>query len=199
MAAERAAVAEAGPGKRPRRRRRGPHDVRALPRPVVAGRVLHADERRLRPSELPPELHSRQPLSVATHLPEEVVRREEEEIAAQVAIALDDVVRVRRDVLGVAREDDEVVRRCQPIAARERRDVVVREEVDLLPGPVQPGDEVEVPVPEPVRDAEVEKRARKVDASCRAAHVPAVAPAVAVLVPEVVGLPGVRGEHDGDT
>ena len=68
----------------------------------------------------------------------------------------------------------------------------------MLPGPVQPRDEVQIPVAEAERDAEVEERALEVDRPCRAAHVPAVAPAVAVRVPEVVRLPRVRREDDGD-
>jgi len=48
------------------------------------------------------------------------------------------------------------------------------------------------------RHPEVEERALQPDRPLRAAHVPAVAPAVSVRVVEVVGLPRVRREHDGD-
>ena len=115
-----------------------------------------------------------------------------------VPVALDDVVLVLGHVLGMAREDDEVVRLGQLVAARVRLEVVVGQEVDVLPGPVQPRDKIEIPVAEPVRDAEVEERPREVDRPGRAADVPAVAPAVAVRVPEVVRLPRVRREDDGD-
>ena len=43
---------------------------------------------------------------VSHDAPEEVVRREEHEIAAEIAVALDEVVLARRDVLVVAGEDD---------------------------------------------------------------------------------------------
>ena len=73
------------------------------------------------------------PLAVLLHLPEEVVRREEDEAAAEVAEALDDVVRVLGDVLGVPGEDDEVVEPAQLLAARERLEIVLGEEVGRLP------------------------------------------------------------------
>jgi hypothetical protein len=98
----------------------------------------------------------------------------------------------------MAGKDDEVVRVRQLVAGREGLEVVVGQEVHVLPGAVQPGDEVEIPVAEAERDAEVEERPLEVDVSRGAADVPAVAPAVAVLVPEVVRLPGVRREDDGD-
>src|SRR5262245_1485166 len=105
---------------------------------------------------------------------------------------------MRRHVLRVTRVHDEDVSSSEHVAVAECRHVVGGEEVDPLPGPVQPGDEVEIPVAEPKRDAEVEERPGELDAPRRAAHVPAVAPAIAVRVPEVVRLPGVRGQDDGD-
>ena len=95
-------------------------------------------------------------------------------------------------------EDDQVVRPPQRVAARDALEVVVGEEVDLLVRAAEPGDEAEVPVAEAEGNAEVEERALEVDGRARAADVPAVAPAVAVGVEEVVGLPGVRREHDRD-
>ena len=68
---------------------------------------------------------------------EEVVRGEEREVAAEVAVPLDDVERMLGHVLLVTREDDEVVER----ASRRRRDaleVVVGEEIGLSTGAAPP-------------------------------------------------------------
>src|ERR671926_107735 len=102
-------------------------DEAALALAVIRPDVLHADERRLGPPQVAPERDARQPLAVPAHLPEEVVRGEEGEVPAEVAV---------------------------------------------------PTNEVDAPDP-PV-------------------HIPRVAPAVAVLVVEVVRLPRVRREDDGD-
>ena len=48
-------------------------------------------------------------VSGAHDLAEEVVCREEEQPTAEVTVALHEVVQPPRDVLGVAREDDQVV------------------------------------------------------------------------------------------
>ena len=178
-------------------RRGGVGDVSSLPGPVVARRVLHSDEPGFRATQPAPVRHPGDAVSVSPHLPEEVVRREEHQVAAEVAVALDDVVRVLRHVFRVAREDDEVVGRGQLVAGTDGRKVVVGEKVGSPSGPIQPGDEVEIPVAEPVGHAEVEEGPREADAHGRAADIPAVSPAVAVCVPEVVGLPGVRRQDDG--
>ena len=144
------------------------------------------------------------PLRAAAHLvpslldaPEEVVRGEEDEPAAEVAIALDDVVRVRGHVLAVTGEDDEVVEPAQLVAARERLEIVVREDVGLPAGLLEPAEEREVVAPEAGRDAPV--AVRPVEPHRReAARVPGVAPAVTVRVVEVVGLPGVRRKNRSD-
>src|SRR5205807_5531524 len=197
--AEVVAVLEAGSREEPRFPRRAGDHVAPLALPVVAPVVLNADEPGLGPAELAPELDFAQPVATEHDLGEEVVRREEGEVAAEVAVALDAVVRVPSDVLLVPGEDDEVVARGQLVPASELLEVVVRQEVDALLRPVQPGDERQVPVAEAVGNAEVEERTPQVDAPDRGAHVPAVAPAVAVCILEVVRLPGVRREHDGDT
>src|SRR5439155_3215952 len=127
----------------------------------------------------------------------EVVGREKGEVAAEIAEAADNVVLVLRHVLLVTREDDEVVVSRELVAALYRRKVVVGEKVHVLPGLVQPGDELEVPVVEAKRDAEVEKRTVEIDAPA-ASDVPRVAPPVTVRVLEVVRRPGVRREYDGD-
>src|SRR6185312_637067 len=154
--------------------------------PVVARRPLRADERRFGPAEAPPHRDSPDRVAGAVDLPEEVVRGEEHQVAAEVAVALDDVVDVPGHVLLVAREDDEVVRAAQLVAALDALEVVVREEVDLLAGPAQPRNEAQVPVVEAEGHAEVEERPREVDGRARPADVPAVAPTVAVGVEEVV-------------
>ena len=63
----------------------------------------------------------------------------------------------------MAGKDDEVVRARELVTALERLEVVVGQVLDLLAGLVQPRDEVEVPVAEAERHAEVEERAREVD------------------------------------
>ena len=87
---------------------------------------------------------------------------------------------------------------CELVAARDRVDVLVAQEVDLFAGLLQPREEREVPVVEAERQAEVEERPRQVDGAVAPADVPGVAPAVAVRVGEVVGLPRLRREHDRD-
>ena len=72
--------------------------------------VLDADERGLGTIEVAPALGLLDDVAAADDAPEEVVRREEHEIAAEVAVSLDEVVLARRHVLVVTREDDQVVR-----------------------------------------------------------------------------------------
>jgi hypothetical protein len=120
--------------------------VRGLPLPVIRPDVLHADDARLRPSERTPRLPSREPRTDPVDAAVEVVRCEEGEVAAEISVALDHVVGVRRDVLLVAREDDEFVALRELRAARDRVEIVVGEEVRAEPMSVEPCDEVEVPV-----------------------------------------------------
>src|SRR6266511_302473 len=145
--------AREGPGRDSRAR----HLVPRLVPAVIRAHVLDAHERRLGPSQFPPERPANETLALPRHAPVEVVRCEEGEIAPRVPEALDRVVRVPRDVLLVAGEDEEVVA-AREFCTAEALDVVVRQEVDALPGPVQPGDELEIPVVEPEWDAEVEER-----------------------------------------
>src|SRR5919109_352737 len=106
VAAEAVAVSQARAHESPWRGRCTADEIAALPCAVVARRVLDADERRLRPSEPAPELDAGQMVSIAAHLPEEVVRGQEHQVAAEVAIALDDVVLPLRHVLRMAWKDD---------------------------------------------------------------------------------------------
>src|SRR6185503_10653318 len=114
---------------------------RALAAAVVVREVLDADEARLRAAERAPEPDAAQLAAPALDLPEEVVRGEKEEVAAEVAVALDDVVRVLGHVLGVSWEDDEVVQLPHPVAARDALEVVVREHVRLALRQAEPAHE----------------------------------------------------------
>src|SRR5262249_18730618 len=149
--------------------------------PVVRADVLDADDGRFGLPELPEERSAHERGAAVRHASVEVVRREEEQIPAVVPIPADDVVLVLGHVLLMPREDEQVVPLRELVATADAVEVVVGEEVDLLAGPVEPRDEVEVPVVEAERNAEVEKRTLEVDAGVPA-DVPRVAPAVAVRV-----------------
>ena len=101
----------------------------ALARAVVVGAVLRADEPRLGPpfaAERPDPAHR---VALLLDPPEEVVRGEEDQPAAEVAEPLDDVVGVRGHVLAVPGEDDEVVERAEVVARGERLEVVLGDHV----------------------------------------------------------------------
>ena len=129
--------------------------VSRLPLALVGSDVLHADDARLRASELPPgrASHERLPDSVDTAV--EVVGREKSKVSAVVPITLDDVVLVTRDVLLVAGEHDKVVALRQLVPVHDAVEIVVRKEVNRLAGAVEPRDELEVPVVKAERHAEV--------------------------------------------
>ena len=136
--------------------------------------------------------------AAAVDPPEEVVGRQEEQVAAAVAVALDQVVEPSRHVLGVAREHDQVVGRTKRVRRRECLEVLVAVHVDVLARLREPVLEAEVVAAVAVRDATVRVRAGHVDDVGAPAGVPGVAPAVAVGVVEVVGLPRRRRQHHGD-
>ena len=165
---------------------------------MIRADVPRADERRLRPSLVAPQPDLAHAVPVDVDVPEHVVRGKEGEVAAEVAETRNHVELVRGHVLLVAREHDQVVTASELVAARDPPDVLVAQVVDLLPGLLKPREEREVPVVKSERDSEVEERPSQVDRVGQAAHVPRVAPAVPVRVREVVGLPGLRREHDGD-
>ena len=110
---------------------RAADEVRPLDPAVVVGAVLDADQRRLGPPLVAPLPRPRQRPAGPVDPPEEVVRGEEGEVAAQVAEALDHVVLVRGHVLRVARVDDEVVEVRQRVAVGHLLDVGLGEEVGL--------------------------------------------------------------------
>src|SRR6185436_2074246 len=183
-----------GPGRGDRAR----DGVAGLALAVIRSDVLDADDARFRPAKLAPQPATDEVLSHSIDPPVEIVRREKGEVPSVVAVTLDDVVRMTRDVLLVPGEDDKVVTTRELVAARNRLEVVVGEEVNSAAGLVQPRDELEIPVVEAEGNAEVEERSAEVDASMLARDVPRVAPPVTVSVREVVRRPGIRREHDCD-
>ena len=85
---------------------------------------------RFRAAEVAPELHAPDAVQpIAVDAPEEVVGGEERQVAAEVAIALRDVVDVLRHVLLVPREDDQVVELRQVVAGREPLEILVADVV----------------------------------------------------------------------
>ena len=86
---ERRAGSEAGAGEEPASRRDVPDDPRAAGLAAVVAAVLDAEQRRLGPAEVAPLLRLLHQVAVLDDLPEEVVRGQEREVAAEVAIALD--------------------------------------------------------------------------------------------------------------
>ena len=132
------------------------------------------------------------------HLPEEVVRGEEGEVAAEVAEVPHQVVLVARHVLGVAREDDEVVVGDQLLGGPDRLEVRLGQDVGLLAGLAQPAEEVDVVLAPLRRHAAPDEHPPESGGALGALRVPRVAPAVPVGVAEVVGLPRVRRHHDRD-
>ena len=198
LLSEHRTVAEPGAGPKPRRRRCGADDEGALDPAVVVRPVLDADDRGFGPADAPPEPCPSQRASLEAHLPEEVVRREEGEIAAEVAEVLDQVELMPRHVLGVAREDDEVVEGSQLLAGANRLEVGLGEELRLLARRVEPAEEADVVLPPLRRHAAAKEHPAELRGALRALRVPGVAPAVPVGVAEVVGLPRVRRDHDRD-
>src|SRR5918992_1394621 len=98
----------------------------ARPGFTSASTVVPADEAGLRPAQVaeppgPPDLVAFQP-----HLPEEVVRREEGEVAAQVAVPLSEIEAAPRLILVVPVEDDEVVQLRELLAVHVGVEVLVR-------------------------------------------------------------------------
>ena len=120
-------VAQAGSGEEPRRGRRPSHDPWTARR-LAVGEVLNADRARPRADRGRASARSSSMMSPCRSTsPEEVVRREEHQVAAEVAVALDEVVLARRHILVVAGEDDEVVRARERARARGRaRDPTAR-------------------------------------------------------------------------
>jgi hypothetical protein len=104
--AERGAVDELGAGEEPLGVGRVADDPRAAMLAAVVRAVLGAQQRRFRRVEVAPLGGALDRVSVPDGLPEEVVRREEREVAAEVPVPAYERVLVRRHVLVMAREDD---------------------------------------------------------------------------------------------
>ena len=153
---------------------------------MVPVHVLDADEARLGPAEVAPAALAVDAVAAADDAVEEVVRREEREVAAEVAVALGEVVLVRRHVLVVAGEDDQVVGVREPVAAGDGVEVVVGEEVRLLAVQGEPAHEAAVVAVVVGRHASVDEGPREEDGMDSSVGIPRVA------VLEVVRLPGVR-------
>ena len=130
--------------------------------------------------------------------PEEVVGGEEREVAAEVAIALDDVVHVRRHVLLVPGEDHEVVEAGEVVAGADALEVLVGEVVGLLARVDEEAQEAALVRPVVGRLAEVRVRTSEHDAAAAPVVVPGVGTPVPVRVEVVVRLPRVRRQHDRD-
>ena len=84
-----------GPGRGDRAR----DGVAGLALAVIRSDVLDADDARFRPAKLAPQPATDEVLSHPIDPPVEIVRREKGEVPSVVAVTLDDVVRMTRDVL----------------------------------------------------------------------------------------------------
>jgi hypothetical protein len=140
----------------------------------------------------------RQRLALAHDAPVEVVGGEEHQVAAEVPVRADHLVDMVRHVLLMAGEHDQVVGASERGGAAHPLEVVVGEEVGLQLVDPEPADEPEVVGAEVGRDAVVEVRAGEHEGAVAATRVPGIAVPVAVAVPEVVGLPRVGRQDDGD-
>ena len=87
---------------------------------MIRSDVLNSHDARLGPPELPPQTAPHELLADAVDAPVEVVRGEKGEVAAGVAVVLDHVVRMPRDVLLVSGKDDEVVAPRELLTATDR-------------------------------------------------------------------------------
>ena len=164
---------------------------------LVVAAVLDADQGSLGPAEVTPLAGAAQQLAGALDAPEEVVGRQEQQVAAAVAKAGDGGQLAVGDVLVVAREDDQVVGRGEACRGRGLQ-LVIGDRVHRDAVLDQPLLERHVVAAEERRDATPQERARQIDGGRWPARVPGVTPAVAVGVVEVVGLPRVGRDHDGD-
>src|SRR5439155_9779516 len=157
-----AVAAEAGTRRKPGTRE-GPggarrvRDVGALVPTVVAGDVLHADDTCLGAAEMPPLADPPHLVPVKDDFPEEIVRGEEHQVSAQVAVALDQVVLVRGRVLLVTGKDDQVVTPREEVAVRDMLEIEVREDVHVSAG-AEPPDDRGLEIAEPKRNTGADVR-----------------------------------------
>ena len=109
-----------------------------MPLTAVGRDVLHTEQRRLRAAEVAPFVDQLHVWLVPVDPAEEVVRREEHQVAAEIAETLHEVVEAPGHVLGVPGEHDQVVGRAQRAAEREGLDILVGVHVDVLAGLGEP-------------------------------------------------------------
>ena len=136
----------------PKAPHRRPRRVRLLPLAVVVCEVLAAEQRSLGPPEVAPFADEARAVSGAHDLAEEVVRREEEQAAPEVTVALHEVVQPAGDIFGVSREDDQVVGGAKRGCGVEELDVLVGIRVDGVAARGEPVEELHVIAAEALRD-----------------------------------------------
>src|SRR4051794_2248725 len=195
---ERRAVFGAASCEQPRRCGSVRNDVGRRMAAAVVAAVLDADQSSLRPRQVPPELDPPDALALPVDAPEEVVRGEECEITAQVAVALNQVVHVPGHVLLVAGEDDQVVAGGEVLAGTDLIEVIVREEVGLATGMHEEAQKAALLRAVVRWLAGSGERPRQEDAAPVLVDVPGVAAPVAVRVEEVVRLPAIGRQDHGD-
>jgi len=156
------------------------------------------DQRGFGATQVAPLRDARHDVVLDRDLPEEVVRGEEREVAAEVAVAAHDVVLVRGHVLVMPGEHDQRVRLGERLPVADAAELGVRKVVDVTAGRGQPPDERRVVLLPVRRDAAVEKRPDETRRVLLPARIPSVGMPVAVVVAEVVRLPGLGRHHDGD-
>src|SRR5204862_8108795 len=134
---------------------------------------------------------------VKDDLPEKIVRGEEHQVAAQIAVPPDQAELVGRHVLLVAGKHDQVVTPREQVGSGDVPEIQVREEIELLAG-TEPARDRRGAIMEAEGNPVVDVRPADVDGAEGAVDVPAVAPAVALRVGKVVGLPGVGWQNNRD-
>ena len=117
---------------------------------MVRVQILNSDQRSLGAAEVTPGGALNQLPANAVDPPEEVVRREKDQVAAEVTVALDCRIDVGRHVFLVARKHDQVVPQRELVAAH-LLEVVLGEDVDLAARAREPLLERQVELPKTAR------------------------------------------------
>jgi len=151
---------------------------------VIPVDVLLADERRFGPVGVAPARPADHRVAALLDLVEEVVGREEREIAAEVAIALGRVELMCGDVFLMAREHDEAVGTRELLAAQPI-EVVIGQEVCVHVLENEPAHEAAVVPAVMGRHTGIDVRAREIDVRHVRIEVPRVAGLVVVRLPRV--------------
>ncbi len=186
-------------GEEPRRRRcAAPQDPCTAVAAAIVRAVLDADQSGFGAAEIAPLRDARHNVILDRDLPEEVVRGEEREVPAQVAVLGDDVVLARRHVLVMAGEDDQRVCVGQRLAVADVAQLRVGQVVDVAVRLGEPADERRVVLLPVRRHPAVEERPDQARLQLLPAGVPRVGLAIAVVVAEVVRLPRLGRHDDGD-